>query len=214
MTMTLASRSPYARRTWGGSTRPRSWSLRQHRLLSSVICLEPLARGHVLHADCWLNNCAAHANDFWLSGGERGQTGARCPLCRGWHGCETAAAAPAVRWMLNRLLGFVYQRRWNAAGRDPSAVEELQWILARIVAAGDVGRTTLETFDRVMRVFRAYSAKHATPEVGVLLTPSVSSSFLTSLTALFHVFVRTDPDDAYYRHFGEFVRTLGAFNTY
>jgi hypothetical protein len=110
------------------------------------ICTEPFTSeatlhkfgcGHLVHSACWRAHSSAHAADFISSRGSSGQSGARCPLCNAWDGPSVGRGEQpwyerAPSQLVQMCLGYVYQSRWQAAGEDRSADDEVAFISDRI----------------------------------------------------------------------------------
>lgn len=193
------------------------------------ICLEPfmsnqdiahLGCGHALHQDCLYSLRTVHRNDIVSSLGEAGQTAQRCPVCRAWHGksgdnADTWWNYPAFA-LINQMLGYIFQRRWQSQGQDRSAAEEMVFIEERFGRAYAAGQAEdqLRALDAALKRLRAnFRQNGGTGHID----DTVGADFTDAFASAAVVFVRpTGPSDAvedsdslYWACVPAFLQTLG-----
>jgi len=197
--------------------------------------LESLGCGHRLHRKCWTQHCKAHAATLLASHGDRGQSGARCPLCNAWHGfgavLETdevdplpSSALPSRAWfmqparaLIHQMLGYVYQARWQAVGQDRSVQQECAFIDERfrlVAASRQAGG--FEILDAALARFReAYSASQRSGRAEPLRSEMDGMRKALMVIAIPHLMPeraggRSDADDqAYIPFLTRFLMTCG-----
>lgn len=127
--------------------------------------VETLGCGHRFHKACWKKHVEAHIETIVATAGEKATMGARCPICKAWHGHNAAYDETLLSrrpWhtksaaeLMDQMLGYVYQSRWQDAGKDPGIAEERAFIDEHIrLVQGSIQAGRVSGLDAALVRFR------------------------------------------------------------